>query len=201
MIDKTLAFLLDELNRFLAPRGPGGEPPAVLSSLTSGDGAMPAGIDNKLVLTLLSIEKEGAAANAALAVRDRSASDAGAAGSPAGFSRVAAALPLNLNIVVSASFGSQYREALKMLSAAIAFFQARPLFSPQNAPGLPAGIDRLSIELVSCDLAMLGNVWTILGANALPCAMYKVRMLSVQQGWASAYDPAVGGAETDVGTR
>lgn len=200
MIDKALTFLLDELNRFLASRGPGGEPLAVLSSLSSPDGATPSGIDNKLVMTLLGIEKEGAAATASLPVRERTAA-AGAGSAPPGFARLAAPLPLNLNVIVAASFGSQYREALKVLSAAIGFFQARPLYSPQNSPALPAGIDRLSVELVSCDMAMLGNVWTILGANALPSAMYKVRMLSVQQGWASAYDPAVGGAETDVGTR
>lgn len=200
MIDKALVFLLDELNRFLVPRGPGGEPAAVLSSLAAPDGALPAGIDNKLVVTLLSIEKEGAAAAASMPVRERPGTSAAGA-APGGFARMAAPLPLNLNVIVAASFGAQYREALKMLSVAIGFFQARPLFSPQNAPALPAGIDRLSIELVSCDLAMLGNVWTILGADALPSALYKVRMLSVQQGWASAYDPAVGGADTEVGTR
>lgn len=199
MIDKALAFLLDELNRHLEPRGPGGEPPAVLSSLASPEGGALSAIENKLVMTLLSIEKEAAAAALPLPVRDRSAP--GASGAPGGFMRVAAPLPLNLNVIVAASFGAQYREALKVLSAAIGFFQARPAFTPQSSPALPGGIDRLSIEMVSCDIATLSNVWSVLGVNYLPSALYKVRMLSVQQGWAAAYDPAVGGTAADFGTR
>jgi len=199
MIDKALGFLLDELNRFLEPRSPGGEPLAVLSSLAIPHGGAAPGTDNKLVMSLLSIEKEGAAAALPAPLRDPSAP--APAGAPASFARVAAPLPLNLNLVVAASFGTNYHEALKVLSAAIGFFQARPAFTSQNAASLPAGIERLSIEMVSCDLTMLSNVWSVLGANYLPSALYKIRMLSVQQGWVTAFEPAVGGAATDLGTR
>jgi hypothetical protein len=198
MIDKALAFLADELNAFLEPRGPGGEPGVVLSSLASPEGGAQQGIENKLVMTLLSIEKEAAAA-VSLPVRERSAPSA--AGGPEGFLRVATPLALNLNVMIAGCYGSQYREALKVLSAAIGFFQARPVFTPQSAPAIPAGIDRLTIEMVSCDIATLSNVWSVLGANYLPSAIYKIRMLTVQQGWTSGYDPAIGGAATDIGTR
>ncbi|WP_122158650.1 DUF4255 domain-containing protein [Paraburkholderia sp.] len=199
MIDKALGFLLDELNRFLEPRSPGGEPLAVLSSLAVPHGGAAPGTDNKLVISLLSIEKEGAASSLPVPLRDPSAP--AQAGAPSGFARVAAPLPLNLNVMVAASFGANYREALKVLSAAIGFFQARPGFTPQNAPALPPGIERLSIEMVSCDLTMLSNVWSVLGANYLPSALYKIRMLTVQQGWVAAFEPAVSGAATDLGTR
>jgi hypothetical protein len=198
MIDKALGFLLDELNRFLEPRSPGGEPLAVLSSLAIPHGGAAPGTENKLVMSLLSIEKEGAASARPLPSREPSAP--AATGAPAGFARVAAPLPLNLNVMVAASFGANYREALKVLSEAIGFFQARPTFIAQNAAALPAGIERLSIEMVSCDLTMLSNVWSVLGANYLPSALYKIRMLSVQQNWIAAFEPAVGGTTTDLGT-
>jgi hypothetical protein len=198
MIDKALGFLLDELNRFLEPRSPGGEPLAVLSSLAIPHGGAAPGTENKLVMSLLSIEKEGAASARPLPSREPSAP--AATGAPAGFARVAAPLPLNLNVMVAASFGANYREALKVLSETIGFFQARPTFIAQNAAALPAGIERLSIEMVSCDLTMLSNVWSVLGANYLPSALYKIRMLSVQQNWIAAFEPAVGGTTTDLGT-
>ena len=66
--------------------------------------------------------------------------------------------------------------AAMCVSAAIGFFQARPAFTPQSSPALPPGIDRLSIEMVSCDIATLCNVWSVLGVNYLPSALYKVRI-------------------------
>ena len=200
MIDKALGFLMDELNRFLEPRSPGGEPLAVLANLGSLDKGNTAGIENKLVMSLLSIEKEGAASSLPLPVRHTSAAGARAgSGAAPGFTRMAAPLPLNLNVMLAASFDSNYREALKTLSAGIGFFQGRPTFTPQSAAALPVGIERLSIEMVSCDLAMLSNVWSVFGTNYLPSALYKIRMLSVQQGWVEGFDPAVGGAAPDLG--
>lgn len=198
MIDKALGFLVDELNRHFTLRYPGGEPLAVLEALDASESAA-SSIENKLVLSLLGIEKESAAAAVPSPVRESAAH--GAPGVAAGFSRMAAPLPLNLNVMLAASFGGSYREALKVLSAAIGFFQATPGFTRQSAAALPAGIERLSIEMVSCDIATLSNVWSVLGANYMPSSIYKVRMLTIQQGWMSGFDPAVGGTSTELGPR
>ena len=65
MIDKALNFTLDELNSFLGTRFQSHENLAVLSSLSNQDGSAPVITDNKIVLSLVNIERETAASSGA----------------------------------------------------------------------------------------------------------------------------------------
>ena len=65
MIDKTLSFLLGELNAYLYNRFRDDRARAVLSAVVKQDGTVPEETTNKIVLTLINIEREAAAANAA----------------------------------------------------------------------------------------------------------------------------------------
>ena len=58
MIDKTLDFIRDELNSFLDTRFPATEEHLVLASLVNQDRTVPAGIENKISLSLVNIERE-----------------------------------------------------------------------------------------------------------------------------------------------
>ena len=66
MIDTTFNFILDELNGFLGTRYPSSEPHVVLSSLSNQDGTVPPQIENKLILSLVNIEREVAAATSSM---------------------------------------------------------------------------------------------------------------------------------------
>jgi hypothetical protein len=151
MIDQALSFILDELNVFLGTRFESNEPHAVLSPLVNQDGSVLPAIENKLVLSLVNVERE--------------ARDAG--------TRAAPALNLNLYLQVSSNFGANYMQSLQFLSAALEFFVERPVFS---APGLPAGIQSLTAEMVNLTIQDLQNLLSIAGSKYLPSALYKLRM-------------------------
>jgi hypothetical protein len=143
MIDKALSLILDELNAFLSARFANGGPYAVLSGLANQDGSVPLGIENKLVLSLVNIERE-------------------------------AALNLNMYLRVAANFGANYIESLQFLSAALEFFQERPVFT---APGM----ERLNVQMLNLTIQDLHSLWSISGSKYLPSAFYKLRMAATQQ--------------------
>ena len=188
MIDETLGFVVDELNRFLMARFPDTDPLAVLSSLSAMDGGALPGLERKLIVTLVNVGKEAAAP--ALGVPTRSAGG--------GYARAAAPLHLNLYVMMSASFGN-YVEALKMLSCVLGFFQARPAFDAHNSVKFPAYLDKLACELVSISTQELNNLWAILGAKYLPSAVYKLRMVTLQQNWLDAMVPEVSRPDVRIG--
>lgn len=186
MIDKALNFLLEELNGFLARRFQSNENMVALSGLVEPDGTIPLAIENKLVLTLVNAERETAARNAG--------------GAPSAFgglqSRVSPPLNLNLYVLVSANFPNNYPEAVKFLSQAVAFFQAKPVFTPQGASGFPRELERLSCELVNLDFNQVNNLWGALGAKHLPSMVYKLRMITIQEAWISDRVPGISGTDT-----
>ncbi|MDR3479531.1 MAG: DUF4255 domain-containing protein [Burkholderiaceae bacterium] len=187
MIDKALGFIVAELNAFLGVRYPSSEDHAVLASLTHPDGSAPPHTANRLVVSLVNLEREASAATNGVSTR-----------AEGGYSRTSPALHLNLYILVTASFVNNYPGALTFLSAALGFFQAKPNFDAQSSPAFPREMERLSLELVSLSIQELNNLWAILGAKYLPSAMYKVRMLTFQQGWIGAAVPEVGGTDASV---
>jgi hypothetical protein len=144
MIDKVLSLILDELNLFLTARFAGSELRAVLSDLVQQDGTPPPQIENKLVLSLVNIERE-------------------------------TGLNLNLYLRVAANFASaDYIESLQFLSAALEFFQDRPVFT---APGM----ERLNVQMLNLTIQDLHSLWSISGSKYLPSAFYKLRMATTQQ--------------------
>jgi hypothetical protein len=188
MIDKTLGFLLGELNGFLSTSFPSSEPHAVLSGLANPDGSVPLGLENKIVVSLANIERETAAVSSGSQIR----SDNG--------DKLRVGLPLNLNIFIllSSNFGGNYVEALRFLSSSIGFLQSKPVFTPQNSPGFPRGLERLTIEMVNLNMQDLQNLWACTGGKYLPSAFYKARMLTIQDGWVTGRIPVISGAETKV---
>jgi hypothetical protein len=185
MIDKTMGLILGELNSFLGILFPSSEPHAVLSGLTNQDGTAAAGTENRIVLSLMNIERETAA------VSSTTRSGTGP------LTRSQPPLNLNLYLMVSASFGTNYLEAVKFLSSAMSFFQDRAVITPQNAqgPGFPKGLERLTIELVNLKFQDLQSLWASLGAKYVPSVLYKVRMLTMQDGWVIERVPSISGTD------
>jgi len=181
MVDRTLSFLLAQINDYLGTRYPTKEPHAVLSSLSTLEGSAPPEIANRVVLSLVNIEREASAGAAAAPVRTENGA----------FVRTSPALNLNLYVLVSASFGSNYVEALKLLSSVLGYFQGKPAFTAQSAPSFPKGLDRLTMEIVNLDIQGLNNLWGNLGTKYLPSVLYKARMFTLQEGWVVEQVPAI----------
>lgn len=181
MIDKAMTFILEEINTRLSNRYQSSENPAVLSSLSNPDGTVPPSVENKIVLSLLNVEREAAANGSSWPVR----TDGN------GFGRVSPPLGLNLLVLVTACFPSNYADGLKLLSSVMGLFQGKPSFNAQNAAGFPPGMDKLSVEMVNLTMQEINNLWSVLGAKFMPSVAYKIRMLVIQENWLAERVPVV----------
>ena len=158
MIDKVLGFVVDDLNATLQSQFPSGERRAVMGRI---GGVESTALDNKIIVSIANLEREAGTA--------RTNTPRGGGPPP---------LDINLFILVAANFGD-YAEAAKFLSAALVFFQSRPVMTPATSPGFPAGIDRLTIEFVNLSLQDLNNLWSVRGSLYLPSFLLKLRTLTL----------------------
>ncbi|QSQ13857.1 DUF4255 domain-containing protein [Myxococcus landrumensis] len=88
-------------------------------------------------------------------------------------------LKLNLHILYAARF-THYDQALRYLAHVLTFFQAHPSFTPEAYPGLDGRIEKLTAELQSLSYEQVNQVWAFVGGKQLPSAIYKVRMVLLQ---------------------
>ncbi|WP_299459109.1 DUF4255 domain-containing protein [uncultured Microscilla sp.] len=89
-------------------------------------------------------------------------------------------LSVILTLLFSAKF-TDYQAALKHLSFTMQFFQSNQLFTPEDFPGMPDGIDKLTVEFQSLNNAQKNEIWSSLKVAYLPSVVYKLRMLVYQQ--------------------
>jgi hypothetical protein len=99
-------------------------------------------------------------------------------------------LKINLHVLVAANF-TRYEEALKYLSFVFTYFQAHPSFRQEEYPGLDSRISRLTAELQSLGYEQLNQIWGFVGAKQLPSAIYKVRMVAMQDREPMALAPPI----------
>ncbi len=189
MIDIALSFVLNELNTYLSTSFGGGEKHAVLASIAPPPAGAVAQTDNKVVLSLVNLERETSVGSTGFV-----------ATGGGGYTKTNPSLYLNLYVLVAANFPNNYDNALKMLSASMGFFQARQMFDAQNSPRFPQDMSQLTMEIVSLGMADSGTLWTMLGNNYLPSVLYKLRMITVQNAWVIAPIPEVSSASAELGT-
>ena len=106
-------------------------------------------------------------------------------------------LRLNLHVLFAAKF-QKYDEALRSLSLVLTYFQSHPTFTPDSYPGLDPRIERLTVELQSLTFEQLNQVWAFVGGKQLPSAIYKVRLIALQDVEPKAVTPPVTEIHTAV---
>lgn len=107
--------------------------------------------------------------------------------------------PLYINLYLLFAFDfAKYETSLAHLAKTIELFQLRRWFSAENSSAanpFPAGIEKLTFEMVNLGFEELNNLWSVLGGTYLPSAVYKVRLLRVESA-----EPAIAAPEiTTVG--
>jgi hypothetical protein len=90
---------------------------------------------------------------------------------------------LNLYVLFSVNLSS-YSESLKRLSLIIQYFQYKNVFTTLNSSGLPAGVDKLILDLSTLSFQDMNNLWGILGSKYLPSVMYKLRLIKISEEFA-----------------
>lgn len=89
-------------------------------------------------------------------------------------------IKLNVLVMLAVNPGTaNYADALERLSEAITFFQGSSFFEKTKFPALGPEIEQLSVELYSLSLEQQNQLWASLGAKYLPSAVYKVRLVVI----------------------
>jgi hypothetical protein len=99
-------------------------------------------------------------------------------------------LKLNLTIIIAANF-TKYEDALRQLSWVLTFFQAHPGFTRDRFPALDPRIERFAVELYSLTFDQLNQLWSCNGGRQLPSAVYRIRLVAVQDIEPTAIQPPV----------
>jgi len=169
MIDAAINHIASSTNKYLMRAFDLDEDVVVVSNILEQDGTVATHIDNKIVVSLINIEKD----SFPLAQQN---------GSVSSTSRTPDTnLPVHFNLyLMFASYfsGSNYQEGLKFLSNTISYFQGQSVFDHQNSPDLDRKIDKLVLDIQNLSMDDLSNLWGILSGRYLPSVLYKVRMVS-----------------------
>jgi hypothetical protein len=171
VISAAVNHIANQLNLFLKRTFDSAEDIVVVSNLVEQDGTLAPNTNNRLCVFLVNVEKDSTAQRAN--------------GGGVGLSRVVGYPPvyLNLYVMVAAHFGQgNYGEALKFISATMAFFQGRPVLDHSNTPDLDDDIERLVLDIENLTITDLSNLWGILSGHYLPSVLYKVRMVAFDGG-------------------
>jgi len=88
---------------------------------------------------------------------------------------------LNLYVLFAVYFGEDgsYAQALRELSEIIGFFASQRVFSPQNSPDMPSGVEKMVLDLENVSHQDLQNIWMTTNGKFTPSALYKVRMITI----------------------
>jgi hypothetical protein len=176
MIYEALSCLVDEMNEHFRIRLKVNEQKVVLSSIMNQDGTIAIQGENKIVVTLINLEKETAKGMVQKSLT---------AGSNT-------SLNLNMYVLFSAYFSAgNYHEALRFLSFVIGYFVNKPVFNHSNTADLDNNIDKLSFEIVDMNPDAISNLWSSLGSKYMPSAVYKVRMLTFDESFVREFRPQV----------
>ena len=88
-------------------------------------------------------------------------------------------LRLVLYVLFVARF-KQYDLAWDHLAKIIEYLQSNRTFEREAYPELPAGVDKLTFELVTQSFTEQNNIWSALRTTCHPSALYRIRLVVLQ---------------------
>jgi hypothetical protein len=182
MIDTAINHIASNVNQHLMRTFGLNEDVVVVSNILEQDGTVATHVNNKIVVSLVNIEKENLPLN-----------NVGHA--PATAMRRTVSNPpiyVNLYLMFASYFsGSNYQEGLKFISNTIHYLQGQNVFDQHNSPELDRKISKLVMDIHNLDITDLSNLWGVLSGKYLPSVLYKVRMVTVDAGAVKDQTPSV----------
>jgi hypothetical protein len=169
MIDKAVTAIIDELSHYIQARIGNTNSEAKAAYLVNEQGAL--AFDNsQLAVMLVGIHEEKLGKSPVPTVREIGN----------GYGYVNPDINLNFHLVFGAHF-NVYMVSLQWISFVVSFFQIKSVFTHANTPGLDNKIEKLYVELVSPSFEELNHLWATIGAKYMPSALYKIRMVTIQE--------------------
>jgi hypothetical protein len=185
VIDLTLKLIADRLNAHLSALFSVSEELVSIGPLSDAEGKPTAEARNRLTLFVTNIAHDTVPRNV----------------SPRGALAGGQMPPVHLDIYFMLASGHDpqiYSEGLKLISAALMFFQANPVMTPRTAPEMPAGLTQLSIEIANLQAQEVGQLWGNLGGRYVPSVMFKVRSVMIDARAITSVTPLVRGPEASA---
>ena len=189
MINQSLQFTNKLLGQFLKNRFGLDEEKIVLNYLVDVNGSFPKMNQNKVVLSLINVEKE---TNQPFYVKNRQLES----GNYSSFNPVER---YNLDILISSNF-DDYTESLKFLDAIIYFFQINNYLDASTSSSIPEGLSKLEFEYEKISYHQMHSLWTAMGAKYQPSIIYKMKLVKVQANETIGIIPAVTNTNNAVTT-
>jgi hypothetical protein len=184
MIYEALFGITEEINEYFKIKLKIPEEKIVLSGLVNQDGKIAVQGENKIIVTLVNLEKETA--------RGSSLKNGDS------FNSSASTLNINIYVLFSDYFSERnYHESLRFLTFIISYFQQKSVFNKSNSPNLDQRIEKLIFEINDLNPDALSNMWSTLGAKYMPSVLYKVRMLSIDESVISEFRPIISNVTKD----
>lgn len=180
MIDRALYFTNEVLNQFLKNRFELDENITQLNGIVDSSGSIPTENHNKVILSLINVEKE-----TLKPFYNRNPKLSNGI-----YADTAPAERYNLDIMLSANF-DDYNETLKFLTAGMLFFQMNPCLDSGSSSQIPNGISKLEFDIEKLTYHQMHSLWTSMGAKYQPSAIYKLRLLTLQGNEAFGYSPSI----------
>jgi uncharacterized protein DUF4255 len=173
MINESLQFIADELNKYLVLKmGPASDPPRLVLGNVSRvfDGETTTNnLNNRAILSLVNVEEDRVAKQQENYVRTE-----------VGTRYKSPQLYVNLYILFSLN-RTTYGDSLLWLSYIMQFFQFQHVFTPITHPTLDPRIEKMIVDLCSLNFEQINHLWSTLGGKYLPSALYKVRQLTIDE--------------------
>jgi hypothetical protein len=173
MINESLQFIADELNKYLMLKmGPTNDPPRLtlgnVSRLFDGD-APAALLVNRVIMSMVNVEEDRIAKQQENFVRTD-------------ISTRYKSPPLYVNLYVLFSANrSGYSDSLQHLSYIMQFFQFQHVFTPITHPSLDPRIQKVIVDLCTLNFEQINHLWSTLGGKYIPSVLYKVRQLTIDE--------------------
>ena len=173
MINESLQFIADELNKYLMLKmGPTNDPPRLMLGNVSRlfDGDAPAALlVNRVIMSMVNVEEDRIAKQQENFVRTD-------------ISTRYKSPPLYVNLYVLFSANrSGYSDSLQHLSYIMQFFQFQHVFTPITHPALDPRIQKIIVDLCTLNFEQINHLWSTLGGKYIPSVLYKVRQLTIDE--------------------
>ncbi len=170
MIYNALNTIGIKLNEFLKSKFSSTDNHLEMSNLLEQSGNLAITDPNKVIATLINIERE-----TAMGIQPRIEKN------PDGrFTQLNPPIFINIYLLFTSIYtGKNYPEGLKFLSAIIEYLQGNSLLDHNNTPQLSDKIDKLTFEIINLDIQSLSQLWGAIGGKYMPSVLYKIRMLTM----------------------
>ena len=96
----------------------------------------------------------------------------------------------NLDVMFCSNF-DDYNESLKFLDAILLFFQSNPSIDQNTTSDLPPGLVKLDFDIEQISYFEMHNLWSSMGANYQPSAIYKTRLITIDAEDVNDFSPAI----------